>query len=319
MDRQDRTAKTHAGLARRVLEQARLLRLRPGDHLPEQAFANACGVSRTPMRGAFKLLEANGLIEHRATAGCFLLADPGGDTGRLESWLDRVETGLAETILADRAARRLDEDISVSFLIRRYTATRTTVLNALTILQSDGIITRIPGHAWRFRPLLDTPNAVADSLQFRLILEPAAILAPGFNLDPAAARSVRLGLQKALTGRIGNAAFHKLDTDFHSLVALGSGNRFASDTLLAHHRLRQITQKDLSTPEFRLRQSSEEHLTILDSLERRQFDVAADQMALHLRLSRNQRPDAANRGSPPMPNTGPRSGPNSGPNSGPGR
>lgn len=310
MERRDRTTKTHASLARQVLEQARNRRLRPGDHLPEQVFATACGVSRTPLRGAFKILEENRYIERKQGEGYFLCVDLDAGSGVMESQLDALQGSLADAILADRAARRLNDDLSVTFLIRRYSATRATVLNALKILQQDGIIDHVPGQSWSFRPLLDTPNAVTDSLQFRLILEPAAILAPGYALDLIKARHIRLSLQAALSGRLGNAAFHKLDTDFHTLIANGSGNRFARDTLLAHHRLRRITQKDLSTPEFRLRQANEEHLTILDSLERRQFDVAADQMALHLRLSRNQRPDAANRGSPPMPRIGPNLGPN---------
>lgn len=305
MERRDRTTKTHTGLAKQVLEQARNRRLRPGDHMPEQVFASACGVSRTPLRGAYKILEENNYIERRHSHGYFLVADLDTDFGAMESRLDAAKGSLADAILADRAARRLDDDLSVTFLLRRYSSTRAAVLNALEILQQDGIIDHGPGQSWSFRPLLDTPNAVTDSLQFRLILEPAAILAPNFSLDLIKARQVRLGLQAALSGRIGNAAFHKLDTDFHSLIAMGSGNRFAKDALLAHHRLRRITQKDLSTPEFRLRQANEEHLTILDSLERRQFDVAADQLVLHLRLSRNQRPDAANRGSPPMPRMGP--------------
>lgn len=300
MPSRDRTAKTHSGLAKQVLELARARRLRPGDHLAEQIFAMACGVSRTPLRSAYKLLEENGFLTKRLAEGYFLAVDLDADTAVAEQRLDAPYGSLAETILADRAARRLDDELSVSFLIRRYAATRSAVLNALIILQQDGIIDRIPGQAWSFRPILDTPNAVADSHQFRLILEPAAIIAPGFTLDLTKARQVRLQIQEALSGRIGNAGFHKLDTDFHSLIAQGSANRFARDTLLAHHRLRRITQKDLSTPEFRLRQAHEEHLTILDSLERRQFDVAADQMSLHLRLSRNQRPNAANRGSPPM-------------------
>lgn len=300
MQAPDRTAKTHGGLAKQVLELARARRLRPGDHLAEQTYAMACGVSRTPLRSAYKLLEENGFLTRRQAEGYFLAVDLDADTAVAEQRLDAPLGSLAETILADRAARRLNDELSVSFLIRRYATTRSAVLNALIILQQDGIIDRIPGQAWSFRPILDTLNAVADSHQFRLILEPAAITAPGFTLDLNKARQVRLQIQEALGGRITNAGFHKQDTDFHSLIAQGSANRFARDTLLAHHRLRRITQKDLSTPEFRLRQAHEEHLTILDSLERRQFDVAADQMTLHLRLSRNQRPDAANRGSPPM-------------------
>lgn len=299
----DRTRKTHVALARQIIDFARSRRMRVHDHLPEQAFATLCGVSRTPIRAAFKILAEIGFLEIITDGGYCLAADPEVDFVRIIQHLDVSDGSLADRILADRRERRLDDVQSVSFLIRRYGGTRTIVLNALTILQQDGIIERVPGHGWAFRPLLDTPAAVGDSLQFRLILEPAAILTPGFDLDQAKARQLRLQMTEALAapdGRLAGPSFYRQDTDFHTLVAQGSANRFARDTLLAHHRLRHVTQKDFSTPEFRLRQALQEHLEILDSLERRQFDVAADQMTLHLRLSRNQRPDAANRGSPPM-------------------
>ena len=56
----------------------------------------------------------------------------------------------------------------------------------------------------------------------------------------------------------------------------------------------------MALPEYRLRQSLEEHLDILDSLERMQLDLAADQMVLHLRRSQIRRPKAANRGIMPL-------------------
>jgi DNA-binding GntR family transcriptional regulator len=299
----DRTRKTHAALARQVVGLTNARQMQRGDPLPEQMFAGLCGVSRTPMRSAFKILEDIGFLERPSDSGYCLALDPESESPRILQYLDAAEGSLADRILADRGARRLEDMQSVSFLIRRYGTTRTAVLNALTVLQQDGIVERVPGQSWAFRPILDTPAAVADSLQFRLILEPAAIRTPGFDLDPAKARHVRLQMTEALhapEGRLGGMALHRQDTDFHELVAQGSANRFARDALLAHHRLRRATQKENTTPEFRLRQAIEEHLEILDSLERRQFDVAADQMTLHLRLSRNQRPDAANRGSPPM-------------------
>ncbi|TIU15054.1 MAG: GntR family transcriptional regulator, partial [Mesorhizobium sp.] len=41
-------------------------------------------------------------------------------------------------------------------------------------------------------------------------------------------------------------------------------------------------------------------LTILDQLESRQYEVAADLLRVHLRLSRSQRPQAASRGAPAL-------------------
>ncbi|MGQ0564930.1 MAG: GntR family transcriptional regulator [Gemmobacter sp.] len=301
---QDRSGNSHALLARQVFDLAQLRGLKRGDRLPEQVFARACGVSRTPMRAAFKLLSENDFLWHEQGFGYRLAVDPEAGADTLLRRLDRLERPLADRILADRSARRLDDVLSVAALSRRYGVTRGVVSNALFVLQQEGIVARAPGQAWSFRPILDTAAALGESLEFRLILEPEAIRTPGFALDAARARQNRIDTAEALAtppGGLAAAVFHRIDTGFHALIARGASNRFVRDVLLAHHRLRRITQTEIATPEFRLRQALEEHIAILDSLERRQMDVAADRMVLHLRLSRNQRPDAANRGSPPLP------------------
>lgn len=297
------TRRNHLDLARRVVEAAGAMGLLPGDHLPEQVFAQLCGVSRTPIRSAFKLLNEQDVLTRREEEGYFLAEGLDDQGMSLAQQLDTLEDDLAARILADRKARRLGETHPVSFLVRRYGASRHTVLNALKILQQDGVIDRLVGQAWAFRPILDTANAVDESLQFRLVMEPQAILAPSFTLDRKEAGAIRQQFQAALDNgerRIGSALFLRLDVAFHSLVAKCSGNRFARDTLLSHHRLRFITHKDFAITDYRTRSAIKEHLDILDSLENEQFDVAADRMALHLRLSRNRRPDAANRGSPAL-------------------
>ncbi len=164
-------------------------------------------------------------------------------------------------------------------------------------------MTQLPGRSWAFQPILDTPKAIEESLSFRLFLEPQAIEAPGFALEAKKAGLLRSQMQAALEmaeGRIGSGSFMRLDCEFHGLIAECSGNRFARGVLMAHHNLRRATQKDTSIPDFRLRQSLEEHLDILDALERQQYDIAADLMRLHLRRSRTRRPQAANRGIMPL-------------------
>jgi DNA-binding GntR family transcriptional regulator len=84
------------------------------------------------------------------------------------------------------------------------------------------------------------------------------------------------------------------------LVAQGAANRFVAEALGAHLRLRRLPGTIVGVNVYRLRQSTREHLAILDQLEARQFDAAADLMRLHLRLSRNLRPQAANRGAPAL-------------------
>ncbi|MEM5470956.1 GntR family transcriptional regulator [Hoeflea sp. AS60] len=293
----------HLALAQQIINIALERAMKAGDHLPEKLFSDDCGVSRTPIRSAFRLLEENNILYRREEEGYFLAISESDELLQAAQALEGMEQTLADRILSDRAERRIGDVQSVSALARKYNASRHSVLFALKILSQDGVATQLPGRSWAFQPMLDSPKAMDESLAFRLILEPQAILAPGFAVDSKKAGILRGRMEDFLTireGRITTAGFMRIDTEFHCFIAECSANRFARGTLLAHHRLRRATQKDTSVPDFRLRQSLEEHLGILDSLEQNQFDIAADQMVLHLRRSRTRRPEAANRGIPPL-------------------
>lgn len=297
------TRQNHLKLAHQIIEIILERGMMSGEHLPEVVFSEACGVSRTPIRSAFKLLEENNIVKRRAEEGFFLNMKPENVVADGTLQLKDMEESLVMRILTDRAERRISEVQSVSALVRRYEVPRSAVLNSLKILSSDGIVTQLPGRAWAFQPILDTPNALTEGLAFRLALEPQAILAPGFSMDSQKVGRMRQQMEDFLRrkdGSMSSVAFLRLDCAFHSFIAESSGNRFARGVLLAHQRLRLTTQKDHSVPDFRLRKSLEEHLDILDSLERMQLQLAADQMVLHLRQSQISRPKAANRGIFPL-------------------
>ena len=293
------TRQNHLKLARQIIDFVLERGLREGDHLPEAILSDACGVSRTPIRSSLKVLEEKEIVLRREEGGYFLNINPDKIIAEGLSDLEDMEGSLAAQILSDRAERRITDVQSVSALVRRYDVPRSAVLNALKILSGDGIVVQLPGRAWAFQPILDTPNALDESLAFRLSLEPQAILSPGFQMDSQKIGLVRQQMEDFLLrpdGSLGANAFLKLDCAFHSLIAESSGNRFARVTLVAHQRLRLSTQKDHAIPDFRLRQSLEEHLDILDSLERLQLQLAADQMVLHLRRSQIRKPRTVNRG-----------------------
>lgn len=302
-DMRKSTRQNHVALAQQVVAHVLERGLSPGDRLPEQSFAEACGVSRTPIRSAFKILEKQGILAWREDEGYHLALSAEGGLTDAAGQIGGQEQDLADRILADRAARRIPDAQSVSALARRYAVSRIAVLNTLKILSRDGVATQLPGRAWEFQPLIDTPRAISESLSFRLTVEPQAILAPGFQLDRMRAGALRGRIRDYLAlpdPRLTAAGFRRLDIDFHMLIAECSGNRFLRGALLAHHRLRHLGDKDAAPPAFRLRQAMEEHLDILDSLERHQFELAADQMVLHLRRSGIRRPEAATRGIPPL-------------------
>lgn len=294
---------SHLTLAQRILSIALERDMKPGDHLPEQSFSDACGVSRTPIRSAFKILEENNILTRRQDEGYFLnIASPEQAAEALRR-LEDAEDSLARRILSDRAERRIDDIQSVSALARRYGASRNTVLLALKILSNDGIATQLPGRAWAFLPMVDSPKSISESYDFRLSMEPQAILASGFSLDTKKASLLRTQMEDFLEAdefRTTVGGFHRIDSEFHNLIAECSGNRFVRGALLAHHRLRKASRKGSSISNFRSKQAMIEHVQILDCLELNQFELAADQMVVHLRRSRIRRPEAANRGIPPL-------------------
>lgn len=292
---------SHRDLAQRILDLARQRGFAPGARLPEQQIASLCNVSRTPVRAALRLLAEQGVVRREAEAGYSLAVDLAARGAAAKTLPSTQEDELAEAILRDRSARRLDGTVTASALMRRYGADRKTVLKALNRLSDGNIVERAPGQSWLFRPAPDAPEALAESYEFRLLLEPAAILTPGFELDGMMAAGLRRGIEALLAmpdAAFDLRAFQKLDVDFHQLIAEGSANRFVADALLAHLRLRRLPGVYAGVNVFRLKQSIREHLGILDQLESRQYEVAADLLRVHLRLSRSQRPQAASRGAP---------------------
>ncbi|MCV2869009.1 GntR family transcriptional regulator [Defluviimonas sp. WL0002] len=302
-DRKTKPRASHLELAQQILEHVRSRGLGPGAHLPEQVLASACNVSRTPVRAALDLLVDQGLARHETSTGYRLASDFSPASVLAGQLPNAVETELAGRILRDRAARRLDETVTVGGLIRRYGAARSAVAKAVARLAEDGLLSRAPGQSWVFAPLPDAPESQADSFEFRLMLEPEALSAPGFKLDPDRAAALRRAMVAFLAepdDRLDPRGFQALDAEFHGLIARGAANRFVAEALTQHLRLRELPGATARANVVRLRQAMQEHLSILDQLEAGRFDVAADLLRVHLRLSRSQRPQAANRGAPPL-------------------
>jgi DNA-binding GntR family transcriptional regulator len=294
----------HLDLAQRILETVRRGGFHSGDRLAEQQIASLCNVSRTPVRAALRLLAERGVVRWGKDSGYTLAIDPAGTVEAAADLPSAEEDRLAESILRDRAARRLDDTVTASSLSRRYSADRRTVLKSLRILEGANWIEKAPGQSWLFRASHEGPEALAESYDYRLMLEPAALLAPGFRLDEAQATALRLSMEAQLASQESSfdvREFQRLDLDFHGMVARGSSNRFVGQALADHLKLRRLPGALHGVNVFRLKQSTREHLAILDQLESRQFEAAADLMRLHLRLSRSQRPQAASRGAPVLP------------------
>ena len=299
-----RLRSNHLDLAQRILEAVRRGGFRAGDRLAEQQIASLCNVSRTPVRAALRLLTDRGIVRWEKDSGYTLAIDPAGAVEAAADLPSAEEDRLAESILRDRAARRLADTVTASGLSRRYSVDRRTVLKSLRVLEAGNWIEKAPGQSWLFRAAHEGPEAHAESYDYRLLLEPAALLSPGFRLDEAQATALRLGMEALLASQESSfdiREFQRLDLEFHGMISRGSSNRFVGQALIDHMKLRRLPGALSGVNVFRLKQSAREHLAILDQLEARQFEAAADLMRLHLRLSRSQRPLAASRGAPVLP------------------
>src|SRR5215510_7175141 len=190
--RSPRRAATRAVLAGRILDWLQRQELKAGDHVPERLATEAFHVSRTPVRAALALLTEQGLLERREQRGFFIAEGFSAAHGPIAAEIP--EAALHDAILRDRFSRRLEAEVTAAHLARRYKAPRAAILRVLNRLQKDGIVERALGQRWVFLPALDSLRSQEDSHRFRLVLEPAAFLQPGFALDAKRTRDLKSAL-----------------------------------------------------------------------------------------------------------------------------
>ena len=117
-------------------------------------------------------------------------------------------------------------------------------------------------------------------------MECAALLSPRFRFDAERAGAIRRAHERMLAGRLGGGgdAWFQVNADFHEGLASFSRNRFAVELVRQQNSLRRMGEAAVfeELPAERIRQSSEEHLAILDAAESGDRDWAAALLHRHL-------------------------------------
>ncbi|WP_426957000.1 GntR family transcriptional regulator [Muricoccus radiodurans] len=264
-------------LVRRIATRLAQGEARPGERVPEPALAAAFGVSRTPVRAALLELARQGHVRHEPNRGFVLVHLPPAPP---------PEPDLADRILADRAAGTLPADVSEAALIARYGSPRGTVRRALLRLSEEGLVRRAPGHGWQFTPSLEDSAALDEARRFRLAIEPAALLQPGWRAPPGVLERLTDEQTALLRARGGDARhWASVNDALHGTLAECSGNRFFAEAMRAQNALRRLTERQQfpTLPQARIRQSCREHLAILAALRDSDRPRAAALMEVHLR------------------------------------
>ncbi|MGE5527023.1 MAG: GntR family transcriptional regulator, partial [Rhodospirillaceae bacterium] len=212
--------------------------------------------------------------------------------------LDRVSFGSAAPngdslylqVADDRLRGALDTHVSEAEIMRRYALTRVQAQQILHRMAREGLVIRKPGRGWMFQPNLDTEEAHNQSYRFRMIIEPAALLEPTYQVDKEAFARVRREQQAMLDGdilRVSRARIFQTGAEFHETIVGCSGNPFLLDAIRRQNQLRRLIEYKGNVNRSRLARQCREHLELLDMIESGDRQAAAAFLRRHLDVVRS--------------------------------
>lgn len=274
----------------KILELIRQDRLPGGAHLTAQKLADRLRLSRSPVNDALGILEQHGIVARKPNRGYFLqhaydalaqapmdLAPPAADDIVTQRYFQ----------LADELLRgELPMQCSEALLRSRYALTQAQTQALLARVAQEGWAQRRPGYGWEFSSMMTTPDSLLQSYRLRLALEPAALLEPGFRIDKPVLERCRAAERHLLDGGIATDTanqLHDRGVRFHESLVEASGNPFFIDTIKRVNRVRRLLSYRSMQDRSRYKQHCDQHLEILDLLERERNEEAAQALAAHLR------------------------------------
>lgn len=270
-------------LQARILEQIRdrLGADMVGQRVNEAELAESLGVSRTPVHEVLRILAEEGYLTYVPRRG-YLVARP------LEVEESSDAPLLDDRMMRDIALGNLAGIVSERSLMQRYEVTRGALSSTLRRLSRDQIAEPSPGRGWVFVDIGE--EALRESYHFRRIVEPAAILSDGYRPDIDALRQIEQDHRRALEriGDMDTRSLFALDADFHLAVVRGAGSRFLTDSLLRQNNIRRLAELVSADRRERLRDSLEEHRSIIAALLEGKRQAAAMLMTLHLDVSEKE-------------------------------
>jgi DNA-binding GntR family transcriptional regulator len=286
----------------RIAERIKHEAMPEGSHLVEQALADAFQVSRSPVREALRILEAEGIVRFNPNRGFFVAR--AGERIRIPD-IDipvPAEEEKYRRMAEDRIRGRLQGHVSETELMSRYGVSRVKLMKILMRINQEGWIERRPGHGWNFPPILDSAEALDQGYRFRMLIEPAALMEPTYRVDPLLFARLRSEQEAFLAAPISERTPFKLfdiGARFHEQIISCSGNRFYLEAIRHVNRLRRLIEYSLRVDAFRLNHHRE-HIEIMTLLERGRRATAAALLRDHIDQARENKTEDAATGNDPV-------------------
>jgi DNA-binding GntR family transcriptional regulator len=271
-------------LPSQIIELVRTEDLPVGAHLPAQWLADRLRVSRSPVNEALELLQSQGVVRREPNRGYFLAADAPEAPPQNEAARDFVAATYFR-VAEDRLRGELPDQFTESMLKRRYGLTPSQLQAVLTRIGEEGWAKKKPGYGWEFSSMLTTPESLLQSYRLRYAVEPAALLEPGYRLDKQVIARCRAAEIHLLQGGIETDTadqLHDRGVRFHESLVEGSGNPFFIDTIRRVNRVRRLLSYRSMRDRSRYKEHCDQHLMLLDLLERERNEEAAEFMREHL-------------------------------------
>jgi DNA-binding GntR family transcriptional regulator len=276
-------------LAARIVDIIRREGLPLGHRLTEQSLCDELGVSRSPVRKALQFLQTTGVVSSQANRG-FQVARAASELGALALPTHaESDEAVYMRIADDRLAAKLPDEVSETDLMDRYSLSRLQVQRALNRMAREGMVERKAGRGWLFLPLLTTTDSYRESYRFRMVIEPAAILEPGYQVDRAELEKCRREQVDLLAGGIetwSRSELFRTGVHLHETIVAGANNRFLLDAMRKVNQLRRLleyrSKRDRAQTSIYMRQQCTEHLVLIDLLLRNERVEAAHFLRNHL-------------------------------------
>jgi DNA-binding GntR family transcriptional regulator len=273
----------------RIVELLKQENWEAGSHLPAQLLADRLNVSRQPINDALSLLHQKGVLTREKNRGYFLAA-------RIHEPLSHAvdKLGLAESdaitsayfrIAEDRLKGNLPDEFSEQHIKTTYGLTAGQLHGVLARIASEGWAERKRGYGWRFSNMLTTPDSLMQSYRLRLALEPAALLEPGYKLQPDVLERCRAAEKHLLDGGIETATadqLHDRGVYFHESLVEASGNAFFIDAVRRVNRVRRLLSYRSMQDRKRYKEHCKQHLHVLKLLEQERNEEASQMLREHL-------------------------------------
>lgn len=278
------TTALHRRTANEIIALVRRENRPAGAHLSDAELAKELGISRTPVRAALRHLQRLEAVSHELGRGFFLKRAADALSGLAQKFAVDSDDPLYLRIASDRQTGKLAGGYSEAELRRRYRTTRGTLIRTLTRIQKEGWIERRKGTGWGFTELIDSPAAYEESFHFRSVIEPFGILFPSFKADPVQLAALKKEQQfLASSDQATTIELFEANCRFHETLAAWSGNRFVLQSLQRINSLRRLVEYRM----IRLVPPGvEEHVRILDTIERHDLLAAASMLRTHLESAR---------------------------------